>query len=219
MVVVPAPTMVSTPTPTQDMTPTITWPAIPGAVSYDVWITNASTNTVLPTITVTSPSYTPTTDLGIGRFRVWVRFQGPAGLKSPWSTAFTFVVNTAVTLDPIVRRQNTPRPQISWQSLPGATRYEIYVSSPTVSGFLHRDATITGTSWTPPSDLAIGRYLAWVRGFSADGLAAAWSREINMIADVIVVPAPSLISPLYATFDRTPTFTWTSVSGAAQYVV
>lgn len=214
-----APTMVTTPTPSQDMTPTIAWSAIPGAVSYDVWITNLSTNTALPTQTVTGTTHTPTSDLGIGRFRVWVRSENAAGVKSRWSTPHTFVINTAVTLNPIVLRQNTPRPTISWQSLPGAVRYEIYVTSPTVSGFLHRDATITGTSWTPSSDLAIGRYRAWVRGFAADGLTAAWSREISMIADVLVVPAPTLISPLHATFDRTPTFTWASVSGATQYVL
>jgi hypothetical protein len=144
-----------------------------------------------------------------------VRLQSGEGVKSPWSAPHTFVINTAVTLDPIMLYQNKPRPQIAWRSLPGAARYEVYVSSSTVSGFLHRDATITGTSWTPTSDLAIGRYQAWVRGFSIDGVPAAWSQAISMI----VVPAPSLISPLHATFDRTPTLTWTSVSGAAQYVV
>ncbi len=218
-IVVTAPTSVSTATPTQDMTPTITWPAVAGAVNYDVWITNLSTNTVLPTRTVTTASYTPTTDLGIGRYRVWVRLQGPAGLKSPWSPPSDFTINTAVTLDPVVRRQNTPRPQISWQPLFGATRYEIFISSATVSGFPQRDATITGTTWTPSSDLPIGRYQAWVRGYSADSVAALWSREISLVADVVVVPAPTLISPLDATFDRTPTFTWSAVTGAAQYVL
>lgn len=218
MIVVPAPTLITASTPTQDMTPTISWPAVPGAVNYEVWITNLSTNTALPVQLVASPSYTPTADLGIGRFRVWVRLSGPASYKSPWSTPYNLTINTAVTLDPVVRRQNTARPQISWQLLPGATRYEVHIKSPSISGFLLREAE-AGTTWTPSNDLAVGRYQAWVRGYSADGTAAAWSREISMIADFIVVPAPTLISPLHATFDRTPAFTWTSVTGAAHYIL
>ena len=142
-----------------------------------------------------------------------------AGAISRWSTAVTFEINTPVTLDPVVRRQGSPRPTILWQPLTGAVRYEIYVSSPTISGFLIRDAAITGTSWSPAINLAVGRYRAWVRGFSAEGKPAQWSRELNMITDLIVVPAPTLVSPLHATFDRTPTFTWSAVNGAVQYVL
>jgi hypothetical protein len=70
----------------------------------------------------------------------------------------------------------------------------------------------TSTSWTPSSDLAVDRYRVWVRGFAADGSRGTWSTEI-------VVPAPSLISPLHATFDHTPAFTWTSVFGSLSCVV
>ncbi len=214
-----APTTVNVTTPTQDMTPTITWSAIPTAVSYDVWITNVSTNTVLPLRNVTTNSYTPAADLGIGRFRVWVRSRNAAGVISRWSTVVNFEINTPVTLDPIVRRQGTPRPTISWQALTGAGRYEVWLGSGVNSSVIFRDATVTGTSWTPPSDLAVGRYLVWVRGFSAEGRPALWSGSVSVLTEFLVVPAPTLVSPLHATFDRTPMFTWSSVTGGVSYIL
>ncbi len=214
-----APTTVNVTTPTQDMTPTITWSAIPTAVSYDVWITNVSTNTVLPLRNVTTNSYTPSTDLGIGRFRVWVRSRNAAGVISRWSTVVNFEINTPVTLHSIVRRQGTPRPTISWQALTGASRYEVWLGSGVNGSVIFRDAAVTGTSWTPPSDLAVGRYLVWVRGFSAEGRPALWSGSVSVLTEFLVVPAPTLVSPLHATFDRTPTFTWSSVTGGVSYIL
>ena len=61
----------------------------------------------------------------------------------------------------------------------------------------------------------MGRYRVFVRGIDAGGVPRNWSAP----TEFYVTPAPTIIGPLNATFDRTPTFQWTAVTGAGQYEI
>lgn len=57
----------------------------------------------------------------------------------------------------------------------------------------------------------MGSYRAWVRGIDAAPIPAAWSNAIDFFA------LPALLTPAAMTTQTAPTFSWTSVGGAASY--
>ena len=203
-------------TQVSSLRPVISWTASEGATSYEIWIRNQSTATnPFHTGTSTGTSYTPDVDLGIGKFNLWVRAMGPAG-DSPWTAQLNFTINTAATLTAIDRWQSTSRPTISWNSLPGAVKYDIWINDHLagINPYI-RNGNITETSFTPTGDMPIGLYRIWVRGISADGIAAAWSP----LSEFYVVPAPVITGGNLPTFDRSPTLDWEAVTGAVSYEV
>ncbi len=199
---------------TTSMRPTIVWVAGLDAVAADVYVQNLDTNVVVRQ-TITGTSWTSASDLGIGRFRVWVRSVNAAGVKSAWSQPTTFTVNTAVTV-PAQTLGQTVRPTMTWLPLAGAMSYEIWLtdSSRKVNPFI-RKSGLTSTSWTPSSDLALGTYTFWVRGVDASGRVAAWSTPLPFT----VQAAPTPTSLFASTFSRQPTLTWSAPSGAASFVL
>jgi glucose/arabinose dehydrogenase len=215
--VVPVPVLTGPPNPTLLIRPSFTWNPIVGAVSYDIWIRNATTlqNPYILT-NVTSASYTPPSDMEIGRFNVWVRSRSPFGHVSAWSQPVNININTPVTLNPMPLAQETARPTVSWATLPGAVKYDLWIDNRSTgqSQFV-RETELTTTSWTSPVDLPMGRYRFWVRGIDAEGVARNWS----VFQDFIIVPSPVLVLPLDSTFNRTPVFQWTPVLGATQYEI
>lgn len=203
---------------TQSQRPTITWTASAGAVSYDVFIKNNATG-ANPQVSVNVEgvtSFTPTTNLGIGKFTVWVRAVSASGTKSNWSAQRDFTVNTSAVPAPMVRNQTTNRPTVVWKDLPGAVKYDVWLDNTTpgqTSTVILHD--IRGKSWQSPTDLPLGQYRAWVRGLDASGLAAAWSTVVFFN----VTTPPTMTGPLSSTFSPRPQFTWNSVPSATKYSI
>lgn len=211
-----APTISNPAATTGLLRPNIVWSSVDGATRYEVWIKNQSTN-VNPyrVVTVNSNSFLTETDFGIGLYNVWVRAGNNAGW-GPWSAQYNFQINTRVSTNDPGRFLGTHRPQLSWQSLPGAVRYDLWVNnkSANVSQFI-RNSNITSTNFTPSSDLPIGTYEAWVRGIDASGLPGTWSS--TMLFNV--VPPPVVTQGNQSTFDRSPLFEWQELAGAVKYEV
>ncbi len=121
---------------TMNQQPTISWTAVSGAGSYDLWIRNVSTNqNPLVNVNVSGTSWTPTSSLGIGVYRVWVRTRTLSGQVSGWSQPYTFQINTPVTVNDLPSIYETARPVISWNAL--------LAQSDTICGSIN---TSTGTS-------------------------------------------------------------------------
>jgi len=201
---------------TQSQRPQFTWNPVPGATEYDIWIANQSTGTnPFVTATVATNHYTPASDFGIGKFNVWVRAKN-ATLTGRWSSQTNVVIDTQLQTHTLATQQTTHRPQLSWDSLPGAARYDLWVNDTAngVSQFL-RQTDITATSWSPSFDLPLGLYTAWVRGIAEDGTSGHWSTAMRFY----VVPPPVMTQGMNSTFDRTPTFAWQSLPGAVNYEV
>jgi hypothetical protein len=73
---------------------------------------------------------------------------------------------------------------------------------------------MTSTNWTPPADLISGRLYSWqVRAVNSLGL-GAWT-----VLRYFSIARPTLSAPVGTVSDRTPTFTWSSVTGATSYEV
>ncbi len=196
--------------------PTFQWTPIAGATSYSIQINNESTGAARFHIaTSNSSTYTPSVDLAIGKFKMWIRPNFAAG-PGNWSVPYMFNNLTSPTWTTISATQPTSRPTLIWNGLPGAVRYELWITdiSRNVSPVYH-NSNVTGTSWMPVSDLPLGRYYAWIRGIAADGMAATWSARIEFL----ILQPPTVTQGQNSTFDRTPTFGWNSLSGAVKYEV
>ena len=195
--------------------PAFTWTPIAGATSYSIQINNESTGVAQFHLgTSNSSTYTPSVDLAIGKFKMWVR---PNFAADPgnWSVPHLFNNLTPPTWTTMSRAQLTSRPTLIWNALPGAVKYDLWMDnfSTGQKALIRQD--VTGTSFTPAADLSIGIYRFWIRGVDAKGNFASWS----VLQEFLVVPGPAPVGPLSASFDRTPTFTWSPVTGAASYEI
>lgn len=198
--------------------PTVTWTAVGTATEYEVWISNNSTgeNPLIRQI-VSATSFTPSSDLGIGKFTVWVRTLGAnGGPPSKWSLQVSFRVKAPVIQLPVTTDPANGFGMLSWQALPGAVKYDVWIDRLDVpTAQIYRNTNVSGTSVTPTSLPNGGRYRVWVRGLAADGADGAWSLSQDFVENQV----PAITGGLNPTFDTTPTISWTAVPGAASYEV
>jgi len=202
---------------TSSLRPAVKWTKVPGATSYEVWISNLSTGaSPFHSATTTEVAYVPTVDLGIGQFRVWIRAKAINGSLSAWSLRSDFKIVAPVSVQSLNPIQTTFRPTLSWNPLPGADHYDVWINNlSTPTGQFVRNTTVTSTSFSTPSDLPLGEYQALVRGIATDGTAANWS---SLTAFSIYV-APTVNQGQINTFDRVPSLSWSSLPGADHYDV
>jgi hypothetical protein len=200
---------------TQLLSPEITWSAVSGAASYDVWISNLTTgqSPVIQT-NVSTTSYTSPNPMGIGKYRVWVRTKTAAGVLSGWSAPKDFQINSAAVLDsfPNAFYDNI---LLTWAALPGATKYDLWVNNVTTGQTqVIRQSALTTNSQQQAS-LPLGQYVAWVRGIDAGNVVATWSSSQQFT----VAPRAVLTSPATPGFNNKPTYQWQALPGATKYQV
>lgn len=202
---------------TTDMTPEITWTASSAAVSYDVWIKNLSTgeNPVLQA-NVNGTSFTPDANMPIGNYRVWVRSRFADESSSAWSGSRDFQINTPPVINPMTSPDYSGTPLITWNALPGAVRYDVYVNNlSTGETAVIRDTNVLTNSYQVNSRLGLANYRVWVRAFDAAGTATGWSSFVNFTSATRV----SSIGPSVPTFATRPVFSWNTLSGATRYEI
>lgn len=203
-------------------TPTFAWSSTTGAATYDLWVDNLTTGAtkVVYQTGLNSTSFTPTTPLGTGNYRFWVRANNDAGSSGAWSTGGDFTVDVAL---PAVPTFNSPsagttsnnQVSYSWNAVSGATRYELWVTNASTGALVTRQENLTATSFSTGSPLAAGGYVAWIRSFDSTGGTRGWSPALNF--SVALPAVPTLIGPTGTQSNGTPTFTWSAVSGADKY--
>lgn len=203
------------PSPVYSGTPLITWNALPGAVKYDLWINNRTTgqSKIVREDNLTATSFQVTTNLGLSEYVAWVRGIDAAGGYSDWSASLSFTTAARVAATSPSAPGFNALPLFQWIPLPGAATYRVFVASRLTGATVIDQSGIPASSWTPAAALPIGDYRWWVRGISSSGIAGAWSS----VLDFNVGGRPSILTPAGTTADRTPTFSWTPVTGAARY--
>lgn len=211
-------------TPTARITnplPTITWSAIPGAIRYEVQVSNLSAG--IPFLiyrTVTGNSLTPVENLGIGRYRVWVRAIDSLERAGVWSNPREFRIETAprITAPSLTGTiASTTFPEIAWTAVADAVRYELWVNNVTSKAVrVISQTNLTTSSYKATELLGSGRYTAFVRAFNNSSEFGLWSEGYSFT----VLSTPGIIQPTTGgTFDRTPTITWNAIPGATNYDV
>lgn len=127
---------------------------------------------------------------------------------SNWSQQRVIRVSTPPTIVGPIGRTPLAKPTLSWQSVPGALNYEVWLNNTSVPvAKLYTPAGITSLSYTVPADLPIGNYTFSVRARNAFGSDSNWSQAQKFE----VVTPPVLIGPSASTFNKRPTFNWTNM--------
>lgn len=192
---------------------TYRWIPVEGAESYDVYVerTEDSGNPILET-TVTDSSFVAAQQ-GIGSYRFWVRANFATAPSSAW-IGETYQISTSANILPVPYFADDTRPELFWDSVPGATAYQISITNRTTgqSGLVNR-SDLTTTSFVPDNDFTFGEHRIWVRALGTNGFAADWSAPVDYFV------GPSLLTPTTSTFERTPTFLWSSVDGADSHEI
>jgi hypothetical protein len=200
--------------PTELQQHEISWSTVPDAVSWNIWYSNLSTGqNPLFTDSTSATTYRPKIDTGIGLIEVWVQAVKANGSKLPWSRPARYQVNTAVRINPLPLRHPNGLPSLTWPAVPGADSYIVYVANRSSGQSPQIQTTVSTNSWTPPEPLDLSSYRVWARAAIAGKFDARWSTPV----DLIVNTAPTAIAPLISSPNTTPTFSWSTVPGAATY--
>jgi len=112
-----------------DTTPTFTWNDL-GADRYEVWLQQTSpvsSRLQMESRFLTDTSYTSTEALTAGTYRVWVRVSATTGDIGSWSPGVSFEFQPRL-LAPL-SAVSTSRPTFSWEAIPGAQTYQIYIGT------------------------------------------------------------------------------------------
>ncbi len=192
--------------------PTVTWAPVLGAESYKVWISNLSTgkSPVILQEGLTQTSFTPSSSLPIGVYRVWV-----AAISGSKTVGWSLPVDIQIAPAPI-SSPTTPTlltSTYSWSSVLGATSYEFQMKN-VKTGAIVLSNSVVGTSWTPGTVLFSGeQYRWWVRAKSAQGVYTLWSAPTTFVAG----GQTTVLTPAGTSNNTMPNFTWQAVEGAVRY--
>ena len=229
-----------------DATPTISWEAVDNAVSYDLWVSDREQVEVqFIKNGITTTHYTPTSPLNLGKTRAWVRPNFSGGVTGDWSTPTDFIVQVKPTVTGPINSQlpgtpyklNETKPTITWDTPPGATRFEIFLSDQTnltsqvysvanltpvlnADGFAffdenHKIVREEKTSFELPNDLQIGSYRVIMRSRDDGGRWSAWSAPLNFE----IAPQVTITRPKWPSFQNPPLLEWHAITNATSYDV
>ena len=211
--------------------PTFTWSSVPNAVQYDLYLQDASTGSIAvynPNVSVNS--FTPSQPLLAGHSYVWY-----VGAEGTWADAgpiaWSGPANSTITALPaptpaapvphdpsgiIPASSGYDTPTFSWNNVPYAVNYYLYVQDAYTGAVVVANATLTANAYAPgPLLLAGHRYTWWIGSeAAAGGLGViSWSGAVNFTLAPLATP-----SNLATNFSGwTPRLIWDSVPGAAAY--
>lgn len=209
--------------PVTSARPTIVWDGVDGADRYELWVGNAGTSKrVIHEDHYTGTSFTPTSDLPDGIYRVWVKAKAPrTPWQTDWSEMFVFKIDQSATPsapEPIAGIGNTVdrTPQFEWNESSGANNYELWVNKDGGTAKAIHETAITGTTFTPTENMADGDYTWWVRSNYQNGQQSIWSPPNHL---TVRIPVPQLEAKAFYSTDEPTTFGITGGPNAYQFRV
>eukprot|EP00913_Durusdinium_trenchii_P023462 g22040.t1 len=219
-----APTLTGPPLQTDDTTPTFTWTSVEGSVEYELLVYDvAAGQLVIDQTAIADTSFTAATALSAGtEYQVFVRGVNASGEAGFYSDPLHFTITGTASGTPsftapdIVTDDTTPT--FAWTSVEGSAQYELLVYNVATGQPVIHQTGIVSTSFTSSVELNGGtEYQAFVRSIDASGNAGVYSDPLHFTITGEVIGTPSFTAPTGTIEDMTPTYAWTSVSGAAEY--
>ena len=193
-----------------ELRPLIEWVAIPDVRNYRITMQRIGEATSLVDLVTRGTDLRVPFVPGIGRYRIWLRGQMNSGELTPW-VARDFEISTPVVIEEIPLHAETLLPTFSWNAVPGADFYRVYISNVTTRQSGVVDLLVGGTTYTPSEPFSFGRYRTWVQPVGPSNYRAAWSgaREFYV--------GPQLLSPLLPMTASPAEFQWTDLPGVESY--
>jgi hypothetical protein len=216
--------------------PTFSWGTVSGASGYKFQLSKSSSfsSTIVDTA-ITSPLYTPTTDLPRKLLLYW-RVSATGNKPSAWSPVFSFTSadppavpallvpsnNSLMTTNPSGELQlANSTPVQTWTSVTGATYYQLQVATNQTFSLasIITDATTTNSSRSISNSLAANTTFFWrVRSFDATSQYSSWS-SVHYFRTAMTPPVLASPSDTSQALTTRPTFDWADVSGATAYAL
>lgn len=122
-----------------------------------------------------------------------------------------------VILTPVSGRTSDPRPVITWEALPNATRYKIQIASLSAGiDTLVLEDYLQQPQFELSEDLGVGRFRIWIQAFDQFEIPGFWSTPV----DIFVETPPQLTGPQMVgtlALPEFPELSWTAVADAVSY--
>lgn len=147
------------------------WVRNSGAASYEIYLTNEET--AISSHGIAGTTFSPSTVLGDGTWKWWVRGILTGGQTGAWSTTASVTIGQPPAIDKVsVALQATF--ELKWTPVLGALSYEVYFEHVN-TGEVMRYSNLTATQFVPELPVATGHYRAWVRAFFSTNNPGTWS--------------------------------------------
>lgn len=203
--------------PTLDTSPTLTWTAVPGATTYDLYVVKIAGYVNVLNLTNITGTTTTLPSLPAGQYRYWVRVTGAPA----WSNPVDLNTNGRTTVITPSGATTTNLPVISWQSVVDATGYDIQVDQ--IGGkpkyIYAENRTGTSANAAPLANknfVVAGNYRVWIRARNATTI-GSWSPAVDFVVPNLqteVLTPTGSVSPAQAF-----PITWRPIQGATSYQV
>jgi fibronectin type 3 domain-containing protein len=186
----PAPTNVQASNGTYTDKVRVTWTAVSGAASYEVWRGTSSSSSSASKIGTATPSTYDDTNATAGTtYEYWVKAKSSAGISS-----FSAGANPGRRLGPAAPPTNVQasddayadKVRVTWTASAGATSYEVWRSTSNNSSSASKIGTPTSTSYDDTSATAGKTYYYWVRASNAAGTSGFGSYNSGRLANLAV---------------------------------
>ncbi len=194
--------------------PEIEWNSLLGAAAYEVNLKMLSPvyQDVIRVSGITETDWSPSADLPIGRYRVYVRAFDSNGTASPWSEKFDFQVAPLPTVSGASLVTSDTTPELTWSSVEGADKYEVVLRNATTGQTIQRQFAYANS--VTADSLTMGAYRWQVRAINSRGLSGGFSS----MTQFTVVIAPELTNEQNEE-SWSANINWLNVDGATSYTV
>jgi hypothetical protein len=197
--------------------PTVNWAPVTGADAYEVYVTNLSTGRAgVIREFVRSNNWTPSLDLDLSKYRIWVRAVIRGKYDARWSGARDFTVATPPVITGPISFSKETRPEFQWQAVAGADKYGFQLRNAVTGKVVIDVRGLNSPRFTPATPLAFGKYRWWaIAESAATGVRSDWSTGV----DLIISDRPVLLSPSGTVSSQNLTLKWMPFPGAVSYEV
>ena len=220
-----APTNVQAGAGTEADSVPITWNAVTGATSYQVW--RSTFNDVSTAVQLiggeTGTSFDDTTAAAGPIYYYWVRARNTAGL-SPYSASASGYIMAAANLAAPANVQAsdgafTGEVQVTWNPVAGAASYQVFSNTiDDTSTATKLTGALIGTSYDDTSAAPGQTYYYWVRARNPAGV-GAYSAPDTGYAAVANLATVTDVQASDGTFAHHVQITWDAVTGATTYQI
>lgn len=188
------------------------------ATRYEIWANHDGTRVINEE---TTSSEFQSEELETGLYKIWVRAESEV-YNAPWSKPMLVAVGAdRPELTGPVINEAPLRPEITWSAGLDGLNYQVWVQAEG-QGVVINETGVTGTSYTPTTDLADGLYSAWVRQVTDSGEALPWSSRYRFAVGVSRLPetpvlqlTPNLNGDDVE--DYRAIFTWNAAANATRF--
>jgi hypothetical protein len=206
------------------LTPGFRWNTVFGATRYHFWVGEGRNATGEGIVSVFIDYTNPDIRAGVlkpGTTYTWAVRAGNANGWGPWSPDRMFTTSSSILepLDGAVVKATAP--VLFWSSVPGASRYYVWVGL-SVDDTVYETSTTNTSALIPAGTLSSGTTYLWtVRVENSSEVSSLWVApypKFNLAlpagigVPALLNPAPKALLPYL-----NPTLTWQPVPGATRY--